>query len=38
MADEYDVPVIGGGPRGITCAAPLATWGLRILPLDNNPQ
>jgi glycerol-3-phosphate dehydrogenase len=38
MADKYDVPVIGGGPRGITCIAPLASWGLKVLLLDNNPR
>ncbi len=38
MADAYDVIVVGAGPGGITCAALLAKWGVRVLVVDKNSQ
>jgi phytoene dehydrogenase-like protein len=36
MANEYDVIVVGGGPGGLTAAALLAKWGVKVLLLDKN--
>lgn len=36
MADQYDVIVVGGGPGGLTAAALLAKWGVRVLLVDKN--
>ncbi len=36
MANKYDVIVVGGGPGGLTAAALLAKWGVKVLLLDKN--
>lgn len=34
----YDVIVIGAGPAGMICAGTAASWGVRVLVLEQNPQ
>lgn len=38
MAAKYDVVIIGGGPGGLSSAALLSKWGLKVLLMEKNDR